>query len=63
MSLRFNAINNLSTSQEANVEGSAKITAIFNENVFPGNRCCYRGGKNRAIVFISLRVQPDGAFF
>ena len=34
MSLRFNAINNLSTSQEANVEGSAKITAIFNENVF-----------------------------
>ena len=34
MSLRFNAINNLSTSQEANVEGSAKITAIFSENVF-----------------------------
>src|SRR5580765_949370 len=34
MSLRFNAINNLSTNQEANVEGSAKITAIFNENVF-----------------------------
>src|SRR6478735_616487 len=34
MSLRFNAINNLSTSQEANVEGSAKITAIFNEHVF-----------------------------
>src|SRR6185295_6523899 len=30
----FNAINNLSTSQEANVEGSAKITAIFNEHVF-----------------------------
>src|SRR4029078_8093267 len=34
MSLRFNAINNLSTSQETNVEGSAKITAIFNEHVF-----------------------------
>jgi glutamine synthetase len=34
MSLRFNAINNLSTSQEANVEGSTKITAIFGENVF-----------------------------
>ena len=34
MSLRFKAINNLSTSQEANVEGSAKITAIFSENVF-----------------------------
>src|SRR6266516_5551329 len=34
MSLRFNAINNLSTSQEANVEGSTKITGIFGENVF-----------------------------
>ncbi|HET9826765.1 MAG TPA: glutamine synthetase III, partial [Chitinophagaceae bacterium] len=34
MSLRFNAINNLSTSQEADVQGSAKITAIFGENVF-----------------------------
>ena len=34
MSLRFNAINNLSTSQEANVQGSTKITAIFGENVF-----------------------------
>jgi len=34
MSLRFNAINNLITSQEANVEGLAKITAIFSENVF-----------------------------
>src|SRR5215510_1039812 len=34
MSLRFNAINNLSTGQDANVQGSAKITAIFSENVF-----------------------------
>ena len=34
MSLRFNAINTLSTSQEANVQGSTKITAIFGENVF-----------------------------
>jgi glutamine synthetase len=34
MSLRFNAINNLSTGQETNVQGSAKITAIFSENVF-----------------------------
>lgn len=33
MSLRFNAINNLITS-EVNVEGSPKITAIFGENVF-----------------------------
>ena len=33
MSLRFNAINNLITSQEK-VEGSTKITAIFGENVF-----------------------------
>src|ERR1700746_3624681 len=34
MSLRFNAINNLSTSQETDVQGSTKITAIFGENVF-----------------------------
>src|SRR5689334_5723194 len=34
MSLRFNAINNLSTGQGANVQGSAKITAIYSENVF-----------------------------
>ena len=34
MSLRFNAINNLITSQEADVQGSTKITAIFGENVF-----------------------------
>lgn len=34
MSLRFNAINNLSTGQDANVQGSTKITAIFSENVF-----------------------------
>src|SRR5271169_814290 len=33
MSLRFNAISNLITSQE-NVKGSSKITAIFGENVF-----------------------------
>lgn len=33
MSLRFNAINNLNAA-EINVEGSAKITAIFGENVF-----------------------------
>ncbi len=33
MSLRFNAISNLITS-EVNVEGSTKITAIFSENVF-----------------------------
>lgn len=33
MSLRFNAINNLITS-EVKVEGSTKITAIFGENVF-----------------------------
>src|SRR5438477_2565232 len=33
-SLRFNAINNLITSQEADVQGSGKITAIFGENVF-----------------------------
>ena len=36
---------------------------FFNENVFPGNRCCYRGAKNRAIVFISLRMQPDAVHF
>lgn len=34
MSLRFNAIDNLSTSQEAIVEGSGKITGIFGANVF-----------------------------
>src|SRR4030095_1723080 len=34
MSLRFNAINNLSTGQDSNVQGSTKITAIFSENVF-----------------------------
>ena len=34
MSLRFNAINNLITSQEKDVQGSTKITAIFGENVF-----------------------------
>jgi glutamine synthetase len=34
MSLRFNAINNLSTSQDIDVHGSTKITAIFAENVF-----------------------------
>ena len=34
MSLRFNAINNLSTSQDTDVQGSTKITAIFGENVF-----------------------------
>lgn len=34
MSLRFNAINNLSTSQDTDVHGSTKITAIFGENVF-----------------------------
>jgi len=34
MSLRFNAINNLSTGQDTNVQGSSKITAIYNENVF-----------------------------
>jgi glutamine synthetase len=33
MSLRFNAISNLLTS-EVNVQGSKKITAIFGENVF-----------------------------
>ena len=34
MSLRFNAIQNLSISAESNVESSAKITAIFGSNVF-----------------------------
>src|SRR4030095_339466 len=34
MSLRFNAINNLNTNQEIDVEGSTKITAIFGEHVF-----------------------------
>ncbi len=33
-SLRFTALNNLSNSSEYKVEASAKITAIFNENVF-----------------------------
>ena len=36
---------------------------FFDENVFPGKRCCYGGGKGRAIVFISLRMKSDGAFF
>ena len=34
MSLRFNAINNLSASQEVAVDNPTKITAIFGENVF-----------------------------
>lgn len=34
MSLRFNAINNLVTSANPQVEGSAKITGIFGSNVF-----------------------------
>ncbi|HRH60954.1 MAG TPA: glutamine synthetase III, partial [Chitinophagaceae bacterium] len=35
MSLRFQAINNLSSEPlEVSVQGSAKITAIFGENVF-----------------------------
>src|SRR3954471_22607163 len=35
MSLRFQAINNLSNEPlEVKVEGSSKITAIFGENVF-----------------------------
>jgi glutamine synthetase len=33
-SLRFKSIDNLSTTAEGNVAGSAKITAIFGENVF-----------------------------
>ena len=34
MSLRFNAINNLSSSQETTVENPSRITAIFGESVF-----------------------------
>ena len=34
MSLRFNAINNLSASQETEVDNPSKITAIFGESVF-----------------------------
>ncbi len=34
MSLRFQAINNLSANSEVQVEGSAKITGIFGGNVF-----------------------------
>jgi glutamine synthetase len=34
MSLRFNAINNLSASKETEVSNPAKITAIFGESVF-----------------------------
>src|ERR1044071_10180306 len=34
MSLRFNAIQNLSISSENNVESSTKVTAIFGSNVF-----------------------------
>jgi glutamine synthetase len=34
MSLRFNAIQNLSTSSEVKVDGSSKITALFGSNVF-----------------------------
>ena len=34
MSLRFNAINNLSSSQEVTVENPPRITAIFGESVF-----------------------------
>ena len=34
MSLRFNAINNLSTSNDISVEGSPKITSFFGSNVF-----------------------------
>jgi len=34
MSLRFNAINNLATSQETEVSNPAKITGIFGESVF-----------------------------
>lgn len=34
MSLRFNAINNLSVSHDVKVDGSAKITGIFGSNVF-----------------------------
>jgi len=34
MSLRFNAINNLSAAQEVTVENPSRITAIFGESVF-----------------------------
>src|SRR6187200_1837885 len=34
MSLRFNAINNLSSAQEVQVENPSRITAIFGESVF-----------------------------
>ncbi len=34
MSLRFNAINNLSNGQETTVDNPSRITAIFGENVF-----------------------------
>lgn len=34
MSLRFNAINNLSTNPDVKVEGAVKITGIFGSNVF-----------------------------
>jgi glutamine synthetase len=34
MSLRFNAINNLSAAQEVQVENPTRITAIFGESVF-----------------------------
>ncbi len=34
MSLRFNAIQNLSTSSEVKVDGSAKVAGIFGSNVF-----------------------------
>lgn len=34
MSLRFQAINNLTNLEEVNIEGPSKITAIFGENVF-----------------------------
>ncbi len=34
MSLRFNAINNLSTNTDVKVDASTKITAIFGNNVF-----------------------------
>lgn len=34
MSLRFNAINNLSSSQEVTVDNPTRITAIFGESVF-----------------------------
>jgi glutamine synthetase len=34
MSLRFDAITNIATGAETNVKGSAKISAIFGENVF-----------------------------